>query len=150
VTDQDRTPWWELDPEESPVPLDTDGWVAADDAELIVNLEREAIIREDTEPTLSTLATLNALGERHESRGLRVSHLSLMTAALSLLLGCAAMFVLGWSQGSAPGAASQQDSVEKSALQSKRDVTSITRYPPHSSGSLKDSMVESFRKGDGR
>ncbi|MCA1601964.1 MAG: hypothetical protein LC776_10105 [Acidobacteria bacterium] len=97
----EATPWWELPDGEKPVPLGPGhAWEAADEAELIVNVEREAIIREDTEPSLVTLAQLAAAAEPQVSRaGIAVSRPTALVAAGILLLGCAAMFALGWRQG---------------------------------------------------
>ncbi len=95
------TPWWEFDHDEKPVPLGPEGaWHAPDEAELIVNAEREAIIREDTEPTLVTLAQLAATAQPPRARrGIAVSNSAALVAVVVLLLGCVAMFVLGWHQG---------------------------------------------------
>ena len=95
------TPWWEFDRDEKPVPLGPEGaWHAPDDAELIVNAEREAIIREDTEPTLVTLGQLAAAAQPPRKRkGVAVSKPAALLAAVALLLGCVVMFALGWSQG---------------------------------------------------
>ena len=100
------TPWWEFDPDERPVPLGSEvTWGASDEAELIVNAERGAIMREDTEPNLVTLAQLAAAAEprhrqrRHRQRGIAVSHSVALFALAALLLGCVVMFVLGWNRG---------------------------------------------------
>lgn len=94
------TPWWEFDRDERPVPLGPEGaWHAPDEAELIVNAEREAIIREDTEPNLVTLAQLAAAQPPRKRQGVAVSKSAALLAVGALLLGCVAMFALGWSQG---------------------------------------------------
>ena len=95
------TPWWEFDRDERPVPLGPEGaWHAPDEAELIVNAEREAIIREDTEPNLVTLAQLAAAPPAPQKEpGIAVSKSAALVAVMALLLGCVAMFTWGWSQG---------------------------------------------------
>ena len=97
MTDLPRDPHWsEFDPEEKPVPLDPARWVAADDAELIVNVERQELIREDTEPTAETLVMLAGRhGDAHHSR----PRLNLTVAVALFIAGCIAMFLLGWRQG---------------------------------------------------
>lgn len=95
----DCTPWWEFDPEERPVPM-TPG--PADEAELIVNAEREAILREDTEPSVVTLAQLRAGTEpRPPQTGVPMSRRAAKLAAAGLAAACAAMFALGWAQARA-------------------------------------------------
>lgn len=99
----DRTPWWEFDPEERPVPM-TPGqsWEPADEAELIVNAEREAILREDTEPSVVTLAQLSAAAAPRPSQtGVPMSRRAAGLAAVGLAAACVAMFALGWAQGRA-------------------------------------------------
>ena len=94
------TPWWEFGEDEKPVPLGPDGWHAPDEAELIVNAEREAIIREDTEPNLVTLDQLAAdSGPAPKRAGVVVTKPAALVGAALLLVGCLAMFVLGWSHG---------------------------------------------------
>lgn len=89
------TPWWEFDHDEKPVPLAPDA-----EAELIVSAEREAIIREDTEPSLVTQAQLAAAASPPRKRqGIAVSNSAALVAVTALLVGCVAMFALGWSQG---------------------------------------------------
>ena len=116
------TPWWEFDHNERPVPLGPEGaWHAPDEAELIVNAEREAIIREDTEPNLVTLAQLAAVAQPPRKRqGIAVSKSAALVAVMALLLGCVAMFALGWSQGrevvanaDRPGSVSESTSGEQ-------------------------------------
>ena len=100
MTDLPRDPHWsEFDPEEKPVPLDPARWVAADDAELIVNVERQELIRQDTEPTAETLVMLAGRhGCEADPSGPRLN----LTVAVALLIaGCIAMFLLGWRQGEA-------------------------------------------------
>lgn len=113
-------PWWEFDPDEKPVPMTGAGWGAADEAELIAIGEREAIIREDTEPNLVTLGQLAAAAEPAVLRqGIAVGNSAAVAAAMVLLLGCVAMFVWGWSHGRQvvanahdPGSVSRSTSVE--------------------------------------
>lgn len=95
------TPWWEFADDERPVPLGPEAsWHAPDEAELIVNAEREAIIREDTEPNLVTLSQLAAAAEPPPKRdGIAVTRSAALAAAMVLVLGCVAMFVWGWSHG---------------------------------------------------
>lgn len=95
------TPWWEFGQDEKPVPLGPDAtWQAADEAELIVNAEREAIGREDTEPNLVTLAQLAAAAQPPQKwRGIEVRKSAAAVAVVALIIGCGAMFALGWSQG---------------------------------------------------
>lgn len=100
-------PWWEFDPSEKPVPLGSEGeWAAADDAELIVNSEREAIAREDTDPSLQTLTYAVPMRATRATRVIRrrsagPSRLTFVVAIALLAAGCIGMFALGWSQGSA-------------------------------------------------
>lgn len=148
MTDRDRKPWWELDPEERPVPLDAGGgWAAADDAELFVNLEREAIIREDTEPNLATLTSTGHDQRTIRRRALSVSRSGLAAAALSLAIGCVAMFAWGWNQGAAVAADRHQPSVgEESTMDA--DVAPATK-DPRRNASLKDSQRGKVnKKGD--
>lgn len=95
------TPWWDAEDGERPVPLGPEGpWAAPDEAELLVNAEREEIIREDTEPDLVTLAQLAAPARPEVQReGLAVSRSAASAAVALLLIGCVAMFVLGWNRG---------------------------------------------------
>ena len=148
MTGRDRQPWWELDPEERPVPLDTGGgWAAADDAELFVNLEREAIIREDTEPSLATHTSTGHDRRTVRRRALSVSRSGLAAAALSLAIGCVAMFAWGWNQGAAVAADRHHPSVgEESTMDA--DVAPATK-DPRRNASLKDSQGEKLnKKGD--
>lgn len=99
------TPWWDFDPDERPVPLNADAeWAAADDAELIVGLEREAIIREDTEPTITTLAALKTKEKSRRRTPMSVPRSAVLAAAVGLAAGCVVMFSLGWTQGAAVAA----------------------------------------------
>lgn len=95
------TPWWEFGHDERPVPLGPErSWHAPDEAELIVNAEREAIIREDTEPNLVTVADLAApTHSPRQSHGIAVTKSAAVAATMVLLLGCVAMFGWGWSHG---------------------------------------------------
>ena len=115
------TPWWEFGGDEKPVPLGPEGsWHAPDEAELIVNAEREAIIREDTEPNLVTLADLAAPAESpRKSHRIAVTKSTAVVAAMVLVLGCVAMFAWGWTHGREvvanahrPGSVSQPTSAE--------------------------------------
>ena len=148
MTDRDRKPWWELDPEERPVPLDAGGgWAVADDAELFVNLEREAIIREDTEPALATLTSTGHDQRTVRRRTLTVSRSGLAAAVLSLAIGCLAMFAWGWNQGAALAADLRHPSVgEEPAIEV--DVAPVTESR-RGHASLKDSHGGKLnRKGD--
>lgn len=101
---QGRTPWWEFDPNERPVPLDpTDRWQAPDDAELIAHSEREAIARQDTEPTGLTIA--RSVEAPSSSSRVSLGRRAAIAACL-LVVGCGAMFSLGWSHGSRVAASS--------------------------------------------
>lgn len=99
MNEQDSGSWWEFDPGEKPIPLDGDGWKVADDAEMIVNSHREAIGREDTDPTLETLARLRS--QAGPPRQISLPKPAIRAAIGLLVVGCAAMFALGWVQGSA-------------------------------------------------
>lgn len=119
-------PWWEYDPTETPVPLDPDAsWELGDDAELIVASERAAIEREDTEPNLVTLIAA-ARGEREDrsvgSDGRRP--LRKRSAVLALAAGCVAMFVHGYSYGSAA-----RDRAEPALSRGVGSVTSDVHQP---------------------
>lgn len=96
-------PWWEFDPDERPVPLDASDQNAARQAEEIVESERRAIMREDTEPTLQTLAGLRGTAITvSRARGVRRPRGSVrLLGSGLLLLGCVAMFTLGWAQAAA-------------------------------------------------
>jgi hypothetical protein len=137
----EATPWWELPDGEKPVPLGPGhAWEAADEAELIVNVEREAILREDTEPNLVTLAQLAAAAERQVSGpGVSVTRSAALVAVGILLLGCAAMFALGWHQG-------------KEILASRATSSSVTQptSDEHLGGSLisSDQFKNDVRKGE--
>jgi hypothetical protein len=137
----EATPWWEFPDDEKPVPLGPgDAWEAADEAELIVNVEREAIGREDTEPSLVTLAQLAAAADRQVSPpGVSVSRSTALVAVGILLLGCTAMFALGWHQG-------------KEILASRATSSSVTQptLDEHLGGSLISSAQSknNVRKGE--
>ena len=137
----EATPWWELPDGEKPVPLGPGhAWEAADEAELIVNVEREAILREDTEPNLVTLAQLAAAAESQVSRtGVPVTRSTALVAVGILLLGCAAMFALGWNQG-------------KEILAGRATSSSVTQptLDEHLGGSLisSDQFKNNVRKGE--
>ena len=135
------SPWWEFGRDEKPVPLGPEGtWHAPDEAELIVNAEREAIIREDTEPSLVTLPQLAAAAERQVSRpGVSVTRSTALMAVGILLLGCAAMFALGWHQG-------------KETLAGRATPSSVTQptLDEHLGGSVSSSaqFKNTVRKGE--
>lgn len=139
--DFESTPWWGLDPEEQPVPLDPDQqWHPAHEAERIVNAEREAIIREDTEPTIVTLAQLAASAETTAPRrGIEVTRAAALLAGTALLVGCLVMFTVGWRQGRA-----------RVEARGAGSVTSTTSYETPKD-SLKDSSIEAVvaTKGGG-
>jgi hypothetical protein len=69
-------------------------------AERIVEAERQAIIREDTEPTLQTLLSMGgpAVPEAPHSR---MGRPVLRGAIALLIVSCVGAFSLGWSQGAA-------------------------------------------------
>jgi hypothetical protein len=90
--------WWDHDPDERPIPVDAVAAPVELAAEDIVEQERRALMREDTEPTLQTLASLQAAARKGERRGASVSATSLGVALL--IAGCIVMFLLGWSAGS--------------------------------------------------
>ena len=102
--DYGRTPWWEFDPNERPVPLDpTDRWHAPDDAELIAHAELVAIARQDTEPTGLMIAT--SIKRRPSVSRIPVRGRAAVAACI-LVLACGAMFSMGWSHGSRVAASS--------------------------------------------
>lgn len=104
--------WWDHDPDERPIPVDA---VAApvERAEEIVEQERRALAREDTEPTVQTLA-LQAATSRYERKIASVSAPALGVALL--LAGCIVMFLLGWSAGSKPRAADGRSVAEATSM----------------------------------
>jgi len=138
----DPITWWEFDPEERPVPLAADAaGEAADEADLIVNAERETI-REDPESTIVTLAELSGDQEGVVPRTSPVSKPAVVVAALILLAGCAGTFTLGWHQGKAALATRERAAGEAAP------VTHIT-LDGTSSTSLNDSdaIKTGSRKG---
>jgi hypothetical protein len=96
--------WWDHDPDERPIPVDAVAAPVESAAEDIVEQERRALMREDTEPTLQTLASLQAAAPQGERRVASVSATSLGVALL--IAGCVVMFFLGWSAGLKAPAAS--------------------------------------------
>lgn len=124
------TPWWEFDPDERPVPLGPDGtWGAPDEAELIVNAERQGIIREDTEPNLVTLAQLAAVAQpRHRQKGIAASHSMALFALAALLLGSVVMFVLGWNRGQQVARSAPPSSVSEPTSHERLSSSLVSSY----------------------
>lgn len=144
MTERDHfgpTPWWEFDPSEKPVPLGAE-WEAADDAELIVNAEHEAIIREDTEPTIATMAAVSGPRRTSFHRFVSPSRPVALAAAVLLVAGCAAMFGLGWRQG----AAALSSAPIRSEAAENSHVTRNTT-PQKERSSLMDSSINKKRLG---
>ena len=99
---EDRRSWWDFDPDERPVPLDPVAEAVAAEAEEIVESQRQSIMREDTDPTLQTLAALREAAASPVDEGLDRAPASLRRIAVALLsVACVAMFSLGWLQGGA-------------------------------------------------
>lgn len=127
-----ETPWWEFDPAEKPVPLGAeDEWGLADDAELIVNSERETMTRQDTEPTLQTLAAIKAAAAHawsgREGNAPISSRSGVALAVALLLAGAVTMFALGWSQGVAARNAREQAASTRSAEVSGGQHSGVNR-----------------------
>lgn len=130
--------WWEFDPDERPVPLDPIAEAVAVEAEEIVESQRQAIMREDTDPTGETVAAALREAAETASAGGSVGDRpgSLRRVALALLsVGCVAMFSLGWVQGAAARAgahASSADRVMRSTNHDERaesnEGSSTTRH----------------------
>ncbi len=116
--------WWEFDPEERPVPL-SNAMDAAEAAEQIVEAERQSIIREDTDPTLQTLAALQQQHAPSPAAGDPPKSV-LRVALLLLVAGCVGTFSLGWAQG-----ASAQQLVEPTtgARGRSHHEVQIERFP---------------------
>ena len=135
-----QLPWWEFDPDEKPVPMTGARWEAADDAELIANAEREAILREDTKPSLVTLGQLAATQEpcRCPSR-IPVTRRIALAASVALVVGCAGAFSLGWLQG---------DSLVQPGDASMTRTTGSHNHPDPPTGW--DLLEKTGKKGDGR
>lgn len=131
----DRTPWWEFDPEERPIPMSPgQSWEPADDAELIVNAEREAILREDTEPSVVTLAQLRAATEPSPPQtGAPMSRRVARLAAAGLAAACAAMFALGWAQGRAHAVTE----AVRPVTQERQATVSLNGSDPHPTATRK-------------
>lgn len=106
--------WWDHDPDERPIPVDAVAAPVERSAEDIVEQQRRALMREDTEPTLQTLASLQAAASQGKRRGSSVSAASLGVALL--LAGCIVMFLLGWSAGSRAPAAGDRPVAEATSL----------------------------------
>ena len=111
--------WWDHDPDERPIPVDAVAAPVERAAEDIVEQERRALMREDTEPTLQTLASLQAVASQDERRVPSVSATSLGVALL--LAGCIVMFVLGWSMGSKAPAAGDRSVAETTSMKQVLD-----------------------------
>ncbi len=146
-------PWWEFDPEEVPVPAKSLLWEAPDDAELIVNAERQAILREDTEPSVMTIPPVEA-PRGGEGSGMSVSPLSRaagIAAIVLLVLACCAAFLAGWHQGAAT-AATSHGAVAVIADPSRPEVAGATserssRFPMR--GSSAGSKARDATEGGG-
>ena len=78
--------WWDFDEEEQPVPLTAEAEAVLDAADDVVASAREALSREITEPVPLHLPAPTARDISAVAIGL-------------LLVGCIAMFVIGWWQG---------------------------------------------------
>ena len=111
--------WWDHDPDERPIPLDAVAAPVELAAEDIVEQERRALMREDTEPTLQTLASLQAAASQDERRVASVSATSLGVALL--LAGCIVMFLLGWSMGSKGPTAGEPSVAETTSMKQVLD-----------------------------
>ena len=95
----ERQPWWDFDPNERPIPLDPVVEAVADEAAAIVESQRRAIMREDTDPNGETIAALRMAVPAPRTRVIG-GIVSLRRVAVALLsLGCVAMFLLGWVEG---------------------------------------------------
>ena len=92
--------WWDPSPDEQPIPPDVIGRSVEEAAERIVEAERQAIIREDTEPTLQTLLSMRGPAER-DIPDSRTDRPVLRGAIALLIASCVGAFSLGWSQGAA-------------------------------------------------
>lgn len=106
--------WWEHDPDERPIPLDAMAAPVGRAAEEIVEQEHRALMREDTEPTLQTLASMGASASRSKTRFGAVSAISLGVALL--IAGCIVMFLLGWSAGSKVPATTDRSVTEATSV----------------------------------
>lgn len=114
--------WWEFDPDERPVPLDPIAEAIAEEAEGIVESQRQAIMREDTDPTGETLAALREAAEAASAGDADDGTGSLRPVALALLsVGCLAMFSLGWVQGAAARAGAQISSSDRVVTPTNKD-----------------------------
>ena len=120
--------WWEPEPDERPIPPDVIGRSVEETAERIVEGERQAIIREDTEPTLQTLLSIRAQAVR-KVRDPRTDRKVLRGAAALLLAGCVGAFSLGWSHGATAETKSPDPVTERTVRQQgvKSDEGSSTR-----------------------
>ena len=78
--------WWDFDEEEQPVPLTAEAEAVLDAADDVVASAREALSREITQPVPVRLPAPTARDISAVAIGL-------------LLIGCVAMFVIGWWQG---------------------------------------------------
>ena len=111
--------WWDHDPDERPIPVDAVAAPVERAAEDIVEQERRALMREDTEPTLQTLASLQTVASQSERRVTTVSATSL--GAALLIAGCIVMFLLGWSVGSREPAAGDRSVAEATSMRQVLD-----------------------------
>ena len=111
--------WWDHDPDERPIPVDAVAAPVERAAEDIVEQERRALMREDTEPTLQTLASLQAAASRDERRVASVSATSFGVALL--LAACIVMFLLGWSAASKAPTAGDRSVAEATSMKQVLD-----------------------------
>ncbi len=111
--------WWDHDPDERPIPVDAVAAPVERAAEEIVEQERRALMREDTQPTLETLASLQAAASQG---GRRVASVSATSLGVALLIaGCIVMFLLGWSAGSKAPAAGDHSVAEATSMKQVLD-----------------------------
>lgn len=97
----DQRSWWDFDPDERPIPLAARAEAVANEAEEIVESQRQAIMRQDTDPTGETLAALRESAAPTPRLAIHLRPSSVTRVALALLAaGCVVMFGLGWMQGS--------------------------------------------------
>jgi hypothetical protein len=124
----ERFQWWEFDPTERPVPLGPDAQAVARAAESIVEAERVAIGRQDTDPTLQTLAAIEsgAAGSHRPADDRHVLQSFLAPAVALLAAGCIAMFGWGWQEGARARALAPGSGANRQHLTSD-EVARVTR-----------------------
>lgn len=111
--------WWDHDRDERPIPMDVVAAPVERAAEDIVEQEHRALMREDTQPTLQTLASLQAAASQG---GRRVASVSAASLGVALLIaGCIVMFLLGWSAGSKAPAAGDRSVAEATSVKQVLD-----------------------------